>query len=190
MIIGKSYQFTNEKRPIVVFDMDGTLVETDEANSAAYKRALRNAGIGSTKGLTGRISATVIRKSFPLLGMSEMNEIIRQKVSTYRHELWRTQLGPAAEALSWVVANRSRFGKLVLLTDSSGRRALETLRYHQLDALFDEIVCNGGRGDKYINYFKDYDSDPAACIVWEDESGMVQSAIAAGVKFNNIRKVA
>ena len=54
---------------------------------------------------------------------------------------------------------------------------------------FDEIVCNGGQGDKYANYFKNYDSDPAACVVWENESEKIKSAIAAGVKAENARKV-
>ena len=34
-----------------------------------------------------------------------------------------------------------------------------------------------------------YDSDPAACVVWENESEKIKSAIAAGVKAENARKV-
>ena len=54
---------------------------------------------------------------------------------------------------------------------------------------FDEIVCNGGVGDKFANYFDSFDTDPAACVVWENEEGRIKSAIAAGVKMENIRKV-
>ena len=34
------------ERSIAVFDLDGTLVETDAANSAAYRAALRECGCG------------------------------------------------------------------------------------------------------------------------------------------------
>ena len=110
------------------------------------------------------------------------------KVAAYCHELWRTRLGPAAYDLRCVMVERSTFDKVVLLTDSSERRAMETLNYHCLAGCFDEIVCNGGKGDKYANYFRELDSDPAACVVWENEEGQIKSAIAAGVKMENIRK--
>ncbi len=88
-----------------------------------------------------------------------------------------------------VLVHRSAFDKVVLLTDSSEQRAQETLARFDLARHFDEIVCNGGRGDKFANYFGAFDSDPAACAVWENEEGQIKSAIAAGVKMKNIRKV-
>ena len=175
------------KRKIAIFDLDGSLVETDEANSAAYECALARFGVHGVGVLYGRITSETVRA----VGMAEMdvNAIVKAKIATYCHELWRTQLGAAAEALQCVLVNRSAFDKVVLLTNSIERRAIETLRYHGLERCFDEIVCNGGSGDKYANYFKSFDSDPAACVVWENEEGQIMSAIAAGVKTGNIRKV-
>jgi FMN phosphatase YigB (HAD superfamily) len=92
--------------------------------------------------------------------------------------------------LRYVRDNRNAFSKVVLLTDSAESRAYETLRFWSLDGSFDEIVCNGGHGDKYTNYFKAFDSDPAACVVWENENRQIHAAIAAGVKNEDIRKVA
>jgi len=176
------------KKNIAVFDLDGTLVETDAANNAAYRVALKQAGRFSISGLYGRISADVVRSSMGLSG-DEVNEVVRNKVEAYCHELWRTRLGVAAEDFRCVLINRSAFDKVVLLTDSNERRAFETLSHFGLTRQFDEIVCNGGRGDKFANYFGSFDSDPAACVVWENEEGKVRSAIAAGVKVENIRKV-
>jgi FMN phosphatase YigB (HAD superfamily) len=118
-----------------------------------------------------------------------MDAVITAKVAEYRRQLVRTRLGLAADALRFVLDNRNAFSEIVLLTDSAERRAYETLRYWSLDGCFDEIVCNAGKGDKYANYFRDFDSDPAACVVWENEDGQIKSAIAAGVKMENIRKV-
>ena len=176
-------------RKIAVFDLDGTLVETDAANSAAYRVALRECGCGMLSGLYGRITAGSIRAAIDGITDVEMNEIVRAKVDAYCHELWRTRLGPAADALKCVLVNRKALEKVVLVTDSAERRAIETLQFHGMADCFDEIVCNAGVGDKYMNYFKSFDTDPAACVVWENEEGKIKSAIAAGVKVENIRKV-
>lgn len=178
-----------ERNKIAVFDLDGTLVETDAANSEAYRVAMRKYGM-NVFGMCGRITTGVIQQVVGGNAKSVVNTIVDAKISAYCHELWRTQLGAAAIDLKCVLVDRSAFSKLVLLTDSSERRAMETLRHHGLDGCFDEIVCNGGRGDKYANYFKAFDSDPAACVVWENENSQIYAAIAAGVKNENIRKVA
>ena len=175
------------KKRVAVFDLDGSLVKTDEANSAAYEYALARIGIQGVRGLYGRITADTIRDIG--LGDSDIDVVVKAKIEAYCSELWRSRLGPAATALHCVLLNRDMLDKVVLLTQSAERRAMETLRYYGLEHCFDEIVCNGGQGDKYINYFKTFDSDPAACVVWENEEGQVMSAIAAGVKLENIRKV-
>ncbi len=174
---------------VAVFDLDGTLVETDAANSAAYCAALRSYGYCKVSGLYGRITAGAIRSTIAGISDVEMNEIVRAKVEAYCHELWRTRLGDAADSLNCVLVNREAFNKVVLLTDGAERRVMETLRHHGLSGCFDEVVCNCGVGDKYANYFKSFDTDPAACVVWENEEGKIKSAIAAGVKMENIRKV-
>ena len=175
------------KKRIAVFDLDGSLVETDEANSAAYERALAGFDVHCVRGLYGRITADMIRGMG--LDYVDVDAIVKVKIDAYCKELWRTRLGSAANALQCVLLNRTAFDKVVLLSQSAERRAMETLRYYGLERYFDEIVCNGGGGDKYTNYFKAFDSDPAACVVWENEEGQVMSAIAAGVKTENIRKV-
>lgn len=177
-----------ERNKIAVFDLDGTLVETDAANSEAYRVAMRKYGM-NVFGMYGRITTGVIQQVVGGNAKSVVNTIVDAKISAYCHELWRSQLGAAAIDLKCVLVDRSAFGKLVLLTDSSERRAMETLRHYGLVGFFDEIVCNSGHGDKYTNYFNNYDSDPAVCLVWENEEQQIMSAIAAGVKMKNIRKV-
>ena len=178
----------NHKAHIAIFDLDGTLVDTDAANSAAYRAAMRKNGV-DVFGVYGRITASVIRQILCDSDKSDVDAIVDDKVSMFCHELWRTKLGPAAYDLRCVMVERSAFDKVVLLTDSSERRAMETLNYHCLAGCFDEIVCNGGEGNKYANYFRGFDSDPAACVVWENEDRQIMSAIAAGVKVENIRMV-
>ena len=174
---------------IAIFDLDGTLADTDAANSAAYRVALERAGYMNMFGLVGRVTADVVCAAMGEGASVSLDNIVRMKVEAYCGELWRASFGPASNAFRCVLVDRSMFDKVVLLSDGSARRVMETLNHFGWKNLFDEIVCNGGKGDKYTNYFRDFDSDPAACVVWENEEGKIMSAIAAGVKMENIRKV-
>ena len=174
---------------IAIFDMDGTLVDTDDANTAAYRIALNSVGIRNIAGIYGRMTANSICSITNMALSAEIDEVVRLKVEAYCAQLWRTRLGPAAEAFRCVIIGRDMFDKVVLLTNSAERRVIETLRHYGLVRCFDEIVCNGGKDNKYINYFNMFDSDPAASVVWENEEGQINSAIAAGVKVENTRKV-
>ena len=176
-------------RKIAIFDLDGTLAETDAVNSAAYRSALEQAGYRNMFGLVGRVTADVVCAAMGDGASVAIDDIVRVKVEAYCRELWRASLGPASDGFRCVLMNRNIFDKVVLLSDGNERRVMETLNYFGWKNLFDEIVCNGGNGDKYANYFRNFDSDPAACVVWENEDGQIKSAIAAGVKMENIRKV-
>ncbi len=174
------------KKRIAIFDMDGTLAETDSANSAAYRAAMRRYGMGGEWPAHGRITSGRVLA----MGLSEddAEAILRAKAEAYAGELKRVRPGPAARALKDALA-KGLFGKVVLLTDSAGRRAMETLRWCGMAGCFDEIVCNGGRGCKYANYLLLSGADPADCLVWENDSNQVEAALAAGIKIENITKV-
>lgn len=174
---------------VALFDLDGTLVETDAVNSAAYRRVLAREGIKNVDRLAGRISMRSILTSLGGISKADARALSRAKSEEYVRLLWNSDLGPAAEALRMVLASREQFSKVVLLTDGQEQRAFETLRYHGLDQCFDEIVCNAGDGDKYLNYFRSHDANPAVTIVWENDNKEIQSAITAGVKTDNIKKV-
>ena len=174
---------------VAIFDLDGTLADTDAANSAAYRAALERTGYRNMVGLVGRVTADVVRAAMGGDAADSIDDIVGAKVKAYCRELWRASLGPASDAFRCVLVNRSMFDKVVILSDGNERRVMETLNHFGWKNLFDEIVCNGGKGGKYANYFRDFDTDPAACVVWENEDGQIKSAIAAGVKMENIRKV-
>lgn len=183
MVIG------GNSKDVAVFDLDNTLVRTDAANTAAYRFALMRMGcdVGS---YAGRITSSVVRMLFPDMTDSELADVIRLKEAAYGRFLSLTREGAALGTLRAICGKRRAFAKVVLLTDARERRALETLRHHGLDSCFDEIVCNGGMGDKCANYFSAHDADPRRCHVWDDDAANVASAFASGVPIHNIRKVA
>lgn len=185
-------KMSNKKGKLVaIFDLDGTLVKTDKINSAAYRSALENLGLDNQElREERRITEQKIISVYPNLTMKQKTKISAAKRKAYCNLLWKSELGPAAEALRMVLKNRETFTKIVLLTDAKACRALETLKYYDMDSCFDEIVCNEGDGDKYMNYFKLHSTNPAVTLVWEDDDEAIEKAISAGVKIRNIRKVA
>ena len=74
------------EKAIAVFDLDGTLVETDAANSAAYRAALLGCGCGEVSGLYGRITAGAIRAA--IAGISDGGKCLRAKCIVQTQARW------------------------------------------------------------------------------------------------------
>lgn len=185
-----AFRIAHAARPVVLFDLDGTLVETDAANTAAYRAALAAWGQVLRVPAGVRVTGGMVRAALPSLTAEDLRVLSSAKAAAYARGLDLTRLGPACGDLRRVLRNRDRFARIVLLTESNARRAWETLRHHGLAGCFDEVVCNGGHGDKYANYFATHAVDSADCFAWENESGKVQSAQRAGIDIEHIRKVA
>ena len=184
-----AFRIAHAARPVVLFDLDGTLVETDAANTAAYRDAFRLHGrAGQVLRVPAgvRVTGGMVRAALPSLTAEDLRVLSSAKAAAYARGLDLTRLGPACGDLRRVLRNRDRFARIVLLTESNARRAWETLRHHGLAGCFDGVVCYGGHGDKYANYFATHAVDPADCFAWENESGKVQSAQRAGIDIEHI----
>lgn len=178
------------QRYTAIFDMDGTLLETDLATNLAYLDALRALGLpaGGLRSCRRRIAKSDIRRL--VSDEATLAEVARLKRRAYARHLGQITLGPAAVALRFVLANRQRFGKIVLLSDGEQDRVLQSLKHHNLDHCFDEIVCNAGQGDKYANYFACHDTCPETTLLWENETRQIRAARRAGIHTRHIQKVA
>ena len=178
------------QRYTAIFDMDGTLLETDLATNLAYLDALRALGLsdGARRSCRRRIAKSDIRR----LASDEatLAEVARLKRRAYARHLGQIALGPATGALRFALANHQRFSKIVLLSDGEQDRVIQSLRHNHLDHCFDEIVCNAGQGDKYANYFASHDTCPETTLLWENETRQIRAALAAGILTHHIQKVA
>lgn len=54
--------YVMRKARMAIFDLDGSLVETDEVKSAAYECALSGFDVHGVRGLKGRITAGMVRE--------------------------------------------------------------------------------------------------------------------------------
>ena len=118
-----------------IIDLDNTLVLSDEANNIAYNAALRLEGIDPLP-LSGRITRSVVLKTYPKLTGEQMDRIIANKNRLYPvHE---TRLNhDLVEYIKMQGKNAC-----LLWSSANEKRILSILDYHKLRSLFFDIFIS------------------------------------------------
>lgn len=106
MEIDKSKQLITtsiNKDTVLLFDMDGTLVDTDFANFLSYQKAIELV-IGLDKEIqynpNERFNRTTLKTALSNLTKTEYEKIIQQKDKNYKEHLSQTKLNkPVADIL-------------------------------------------------------------------------------------------
>ena len=102
---------------VLIFDLDGTLVNTDYANFLSYKRAIEQI-IQSSLHLTfdpsKRLTREVVRTLIPDLGEEEYKKIIKMKERLYVDYLHETKLNRTVASLLGKYSNKNLFWLLTV----------------------------------------------------------------------------
>jgi len=171
----------------LLVDLDGTLVDTADANYAAYSAALREVGVSVERDAFERASHGKNWKSFlPTLldGVDAAPAAVAwRKAELYPSFFHLTRLNQAVKRL--LVMSRGVW-RTALVTTASRRNAEAILQFHGLRDLFDEIVT----GDDALRHKPDPEAyrlaakrlgvAPDLCIAVEDSDVGVASASAFG----------
>ncbi|MDB5190539.1 MAG: hypothetical protein JWQ96_102 [Segetibacter sp.] len=175
----------------IIFDMDGTLLLTTEADYQAWKRVFEDEGRRLSHEdyfpLLGIRSSEVIKNEL-LLDGDAVTETLHKKMRYFQEYIAINPIEPLAFAEEFLKHLKKFPLKLALATSS--RKAKMELVMQQVDFLhyFDELVTgeevDHGKPapDIFIKAAKKLGLPPEECLVIEDAFNGVKSAKAANMK--------
>lgn len=171
-----------------MFDMDGTLVDTDAANNQAYIKAMEQffgyAPEWEASGIT-RITKSSLSLLLPNANAKQIYEISKLKNKFFDEFLCATTVIEKTIDYLKYYSNKNR---AVLVTHSNPQRAKSVLKHYGLDIYF----CHGFYGN--INYMRSKYAIAAdvmgleisEVIIFENEIQQVELAIKSGFDKNKI----
>lgn len=181
----------------LLFDWDGTLVDSQDANYRAMFHALSTTGIHLEKdwfdARTGISSAEMIKLLAQEQGVTltvPVDDLVGRRDARFLEE--SESVRPHAAVLEVVEAAR---GTTPMAIASGGSREiiLGTLRRLPFRDSFDAIVTreDAKRGkpapDIFLKAAATLDADPARCVVYEDSDEGISAARAAGMRVIDVR---
>lgn len=178
-----------DEATVLIFDMDGTLIDTDLANFLSYKDAIQSI-IGLDHELilnpTERFNRMTLKTVLPNLTESEYRAIIKRKEEKYERYLPKTKLN---EMVFGILKKYYKSNRTVLVTNCRKNRALLTLEYHNLKDKFNDLLfrqSSNSQINKYKNAISTLSLSTQNIVVFENENKEIKDAESAGISTNNI----
>lgn len=173
----------------LLIDLDGTLIDTDDANFVSYQKAISeiiNININYLD--NERFTRKTLKKSIPTLSPLEFNKIIDLKDRLFSKNLNLTNLNISLLNLIKKYTKRNR---IVLATNSHKARAISLLEYYNIVDLFDYIFFKEdfekiNENNKIQYVLKHIKINPKTLIVFENEQCVINEALLFGILDNNI----
>lgn len=186
----------------VLFDMDGTILDTERIHKECWEQATRNMGISFAPdtfydliGLNDKSTFEYFMRNY---GFTE-TQYTEMSASAYglSREYGITKGLPVKkgffELSDYLVKNDI---KTAVVTSSFRSEAIHNFQRAKIDTPFDIIIggdcVNSGKpsGEPYLRAAEGLGLDPADCIAVEDSSNGIRSAHNAGIKCVYIKDIA
>lgn len=172
----------------LLFDLDGTLVDTREANYLAYRAAFAESGHELTKeqfaATWGRDSRDFIPDLLPGVDPTAVDDIRAAKSRLYAGQLHRTSVNEPLLAFLRQLAPLHRTALVSTAKSTNGRQLLDA---HGLTPLFDVIVWGDDvsrskpHPEGYLRALELLGVEPGLSLAFEDSETGRQAARAAGL---------
>jgi beta-phosphoglucomutase len=177
----------------LLFDLDGTLFDTREANYISYKKAFFNAGKSLTReeyfSNFGLCFDDLVNNVYPLSTQNERNKIATDKSLFYKESFSSIKLNQSLKSI--LINNKSRY-KTAVVTTASRNNVVNILKYFELHELFDFFVCgedveNGKPSpDCYIYAMNLLNTTPSRSLIFEDSPVGLRAAYASNASVVNV----
>lgn len=174
----------------LLFDLDGTLAETDWAHFKAFERVLAPYGKGIDHEIfkahvVGRSNIEIGAYFFPEKAPEEQAAICDHKEAVYREIVGDIEPLPGVVALlDWADANGVRCG---VVTNAPRANAMQILDSTRLTARFGTIICGHELEHPkphpmpYLQGMANLGGTPGLSVAFEDSPSGMRSAIGAGM---------
>ncbi|MBC7504438.1 MAG: HAD family phosphatase [Sandarakinorhabdus sp.] len=177
----------------LLVDLDGTLVDTRDANFAAYSQALAEVGVTLDRGDWDKLAEGRNWSQFlpALLRDSGVPAaaVARRKTIVYPEKLNDTHLN---ERLARVIRGARKRCLTALVTSASAEGAQAVLSHHGLVSLFDIVVTGSDvdrhkpAPDAYLLAAERLGVGPSDCLIFEDSDIGATAAAAFGAPCRRI----
>lgn len=175
----------------VIFDMDGTLLDSEAVSQAVWDEVLRSHGIEDSlalrRGFIGRSVAINASKLYEIFGSEEeVRQAYRERDELFTKKS-KTDLTVKPGAFEAIGALRKDGYAIGLATGTHRAQAMERLEMFGFPPLFDSMTFGDDLPGKpapdiFLKASEDVGASPAECVVVEDSPNGVLSAHAAGMR--------
>ena len=174
----------------ILYDLDGTIADTDPVHFIAWQDCLRDFGIQIDEAIyqqrmSGKTNLPIVAEFLPQLTAAEGEALGKRKEAHFR-ELAK-HLQPTAGLLELVDWAKQRALKQAVVTNAPRENAQFILNSLKLDRAFDLVVVANDLGiwkpdpAPYTYALKELDLESNQAIAFEDSPSGVRSAVAAGI---------
>lgn len=174
----------------ILYDLDGTIANTDPIHLIAWRECLRQFGIEIDEvfykqRISGKLNPAIVADLLPQLSAEEGKKLADDKEARFRELAQKLPPAPGLlELMDWA----TRHGlKQALVTNAPRENAQFMLKSLRLDQVFDRVILADDLGigkpdpTPYAHTLKEFDLEPHQAIAFEDSPSGIRSAVAAGI---------
>jgi HAD superfamily hydrolase (TIGR01509 family) len=174
----------------LLFDLDGTLAETDSLHLPTWVDVLRPYGIEVDEefyreSISGRSNSKIVEDLLPDLSAEEGRKLADAKEASFRERAH--ELEPLPGLLDFMEEARERGLSLALVTNAPEENVAAILLALELGEFFDEVVLSDEVGPvkpdpaPYRAALGKLGVRPAGALAFEDSTSGIASSVAAGI---------
>ncbi|MBD2035285.1 HAD family phosphatase [Leptolyngbya sp. FACHB-321] len=174
----------------MLYDLDGTLVNTDPLHFQVWQAMLRECGLDIDEAfyqakISGRLKPAIVQDLLPHLSPLQQQQFIEQKEAQFREQAPQlTPLPGLMKLMQWAIEQGLRQG---VVTNAPSENVHHVLRSLHLEEAFDQVVIADmlgiGKPDPapYTYALQQFDLAPKQALAFEDSPSGIRSAVGAGI---------